>query len=338
MEQESRKNRGAILRRRSRNVMRTIVIVCTYNRCQSLAKTLESVAKSTLPESVAWEVLVVDNNSTDQTRDVVEGFCRRIPGRFRYFFEPRAGKSYALNTGIREALGEILAFLDDDVVVEPTWLQNLTASLQEGDWAGSGGRTLPSATFSCPRWLPYAFGGILCAQFDLGNKPRQLDRPPYGTNMAFRREMFERYGGFRTDLGPRPNSQIRNEDTEFGRRLIAAGERLRYEPSAVVYHAVPEDRLKKEYFLAFWFDYGRATIRELVPRPDIWGIPRRYLTMMNHLLVIAPGKTLKWLFAFRPQGRFHAKCLVWGTAGQIVEIYHRWFIASGQERNPIPKI
>ena len=99
--------------------MNTTIIVCTYNRCKSLAKTLESIATLRVPGPVEWEVLVVDNNSTDQTRAVVEGFSCRYPSRFRYLFEPQQGKSCALNAGIQAARGEILAFTDDDVTVEP---------------------------------------------------------------------------------------------------------------------------------------------------------------------------------------------------------------------------
>ncbi len=84
--------------------MKITVILCTFNRCQLLAKTLNSVAHSTLPDAVDWEVLVVDNNSSDQTPDVVNSFCHKYPGRFRYLFEPHPGKSHALNAGIREAL------------------------------------------------------------------------------------------------------------------------------------------------------------------------------------------------------------------------------------------
>jgi len=83
--------------------MKITVIVCTYNRCQNLAKALDSVAVSTLPDSIKWEVIVVDNNSSDQTREVVEDFCCRHPGRFRYIFEPRQGVCNARNAGIREA-------------------------------------------------------------------------------------------------------------------------------------------------------------------------------------------------------------------------------------------
>ena len=103
--------------------MNITVILCTFNRATSLSKALESVACSELPESVEWEVLVVDNNSSDRTREVIEEYCRQFPGRFRYLFEPQQGLSSARNAGIREARGDVLAFLDDDVMVEAEWLQ-----------------------------------------------------------------------------------------------------------------------------------------------------------------------------------------------------------------------
>lgn len=242
--------------------MKITVILCTYNRAGSLGNTLASVAASTIPKSVEWEVLVVDNNSTDQTRAVVEDYCRRFPGRFRYLFEPQPGKSFALNSGIREARGNVLAFTDDDVTVDPAWLWNLTAPLKEGPWAGTGGRTLPAETFSPPRWLPLdgpnSMAATLYAHFDAGDKPCELASPPYGANMAFRKAMCEKYGDFRTDLGPSPNKSIppHSEDCEFGRRLMAKGERLCYEPAAVVYHSVPKNRIRKDYFLAWIFDQG----------------------------------------------------------------------------------
>lgn len=103
---------------RSRATLDILVILCTYNRCEDLAGALQSIADSQVASSVTWEVLVVDNNSTDRTRDVVEGFSRQHSGRFRYLFEPKAGKSYALNAGIANARGKVLAFVDDDVNVE----------------------------------------------------------------------------------------------------------------------------------------------------------------------------------------------------------------------------
>jgi len=278
-----------------------------------------------MPSSVTWEVLVVDNNSTDQTREVVCDFHRRQPERFRYLLEPKPGKSYALNAGIANAGGEVLAFLDDDVTVEPTWLHNLTAELHGGEWAGSGGRILPRAGFKPPAWLAPSQFGILYGHFDLGDQPSELTCAPFGSNMAFRKDMFEKYGGFRTDLGPGPKTDIPrpNEDTEFGRRLIKAGERLRYEPWAVIRHPILPDRLRKEYFCAWWFDLGRAMIRERGDQPDVFGIPRDYLALISRFVEIST-QTLRGMFAPSPPERFDYKCQVWKNKGQMVELWRRF--------------
>ena len=322
--------------------MKITVILCTYNRCEVLTKALESVALQILPESVQWEVLVVDNNSSDQTRDVVVSFCKRLPERFRYLYESRPGKSHALNTGIHEARGDILAFMDDDVTVEPTWLQNLTKYLSNGEWAGVGGRTLLADGFSAPSWMLldglYSLGPALAALFDLGDEPCELRDPPYGTNMAFHKRMFDKYGGFRTNLGPRPGTTIRNEDTEFGRRVLANSERIRYEPTAVVYHPVPKGRIDKKYFLRWWFDYGRAEVLEIPRRPSIWGISRRYFTIPKMIVTVMPRKVFCWLFTFSPQYRFLNKCAVWKIAGQIREIHRQWGDAKSYDRSPDPKL
>lgn len=296
------------------------VILCTYNRCQSLSKALDSVARSILPKPVEWEVIVVDNNSKDQTRQVVEDYCQRYPGRFQYLYEPQQGKSHALRFGIQNAQGNILAFVDDDVTVEPSWLQNLTAPLFIGKWVGTGGRILAEQGFVPPKWLPVREKNGLApfAFFDLGPQAETLNEPPFGTNMAFRKCLFEKYGSFRTDLGPCPGSEIRNEDTEFGERVMAAGERLRYEPSAVVYHAVPERRICKSYFLTWWFDKGRAEIRQSgIPQDTHWFLVGVPLYMVRRLLVW----TVRWIIVVEPSRRFSNKIKVWVTAGRIRECY-----------------
>jgi glycosyltransferase involved in cell wall biosynthesis len=302
--------------------IRTTVILCTYNRCKSLAQALESVAASIYAEPSEWEVLVVDNNSSDQTREVIEDYCTQYPGRFRYLFESQQGKSYALNAGIREARGDILAFMDDDVTVECAWLQNLTAALFSGEWAGVGGRILPQWPCAPPSWLPEKewYGMAPLVMFDLGLEAGPLTNPPFGTNMAFHRRMFEKYGTFRIDLGPRPNSEIRSEDTEFGSRLLAAGERIKYEPTAVVYHLVPQKRLQREYFLAWWFDKGRADIREnRVPVDTKWFVSGIPLYLFRRLTV----GTVRWMLTFDPARRFSRRLAVSLATGMIVESYRR---------------
>lgn len=312
--------------------MRITIILCTYNRCESLQSALNSVAASVLPQSVEWEVLVVDNNSTDQTRKVVQEFCNRSPHRFRYLFESQQGKSHALNSGIREARGNILAFMDDDVTVHPSWLQSLTAPLRSDEWAGAGGRIVPAWTFSPPRWLfadSYHAAGPLVGFHPSPNAGR-LKEAPIGTNMAFRKKMFEKYGYFRTDLGPRPGSEIRNEDTEFGDRLLNGGERLRYEPSALVFHPVTSDRINKKYFLKWWFNKGEANIRQFGIRPGtkyyFGGIP---LFLFRNLVVW----TFKWMVAIQPARRFSSKLSVWTKLGEIAECYRRSLEATKRTEN-----
>jgi glycosyltransferase involved in cell wall biosynthesis len=320
--------------------MKLSVILCSYNRSQVLDVALASVAALRLPDGVDWEILVVDNNSKDQTRQVIETYCRRYPQRFRYLFEGRQGKSHALNTGVREARGDVLAFVDDDVTVEPTWLQNLTASLQNHTWVGAGGRICPPESVSLPPWIAlegdHSTAGIL-ALFDRGSSPRELSDPPYGTNMAFRREMFEKYGVFRTDLGPCPGSEIRGEDTEFCLRLMKAGEKLLYEPSAVVYHDVPESRLRKQYFLTWYFDYGRAFIRMKGLASDVGVIPGPVISIVNRLLRKLPKQILLWMLTFGAKERFFAKTQIWMIAGETAEIYGQWSRARTSREDVQPR-
>jgi len=309
--------------------MHITVILTTYNRCQTLATTMDSVAASMLPDSVKWEVVVVDNNSSDQTHEFVKHFSCRHPGRFRYVFEPKQGVSHARNAGVREARGDVIVFVDDDVTAGPMWLQNLTAALSDSQWAGAGGRILPERAFSTPRWLAleekYALAPL--PVFDLGPEAGQLAEPPFGTNMAFRKAMFEKYGAFRTDLDRCGTDLLSNGDTEFGRRLLDAGERLRYEPSAVIYHPVVESRLRKKYFLAWWCGKGRSDIREFGIPPGAeccWGIP---LYMFRRLA----RWTLCWMVAVEPSRRFSCKRKVWGLVGQIVESYRQRQMAEAFE-------
>jgi len=299
--------------------MNISVILCTYNRCESLAKALDSLAASVMPESLTWEVLVVDNNSNDRTRDVVGAFSSRYGKRFRYLLEPQPGLSNARNAGIREARGHILAFVDDDVTVEPTWLQNLTSALHDSQWAGSGGRVLPARGFVPPHWLalegPCNLVGVLCAYCERGDVPGELEEPPIGANMAFGKNMFEKYGKFRTDLGRRPDSLMGHEDTEFGRRLMAGGERLRYEPSAVVYHEINVHRVRKEFFLAWWFGFGRSSVRETQKPLGTW----KTVKILGRAVLTIP----LWLLQFDPQRRFYSKCRIWLAAGKLFESYQQ---------------
>ena len=293
------------------------VIVCTYNRGQRLRTALESLLDSVVAPGTEWEILVVDNNSSDDTKETVGSLRKLHPNRIRYVFEAKQGLSNARNCGIDQARGQVIAFTDDDVTVDPGWLQNLTALLFDDRFAGAGGLVLPHEGFVQPDWLVMDGGmmdssGVL-ALFNNGTCPGELNRPPFGANMAFRKAIFEKHGGFRPELGRCGESLIGNEDTEFGARLMAAGESLWYEPAAVVYHPVSEVRLSKRYFLRWWFSYGRAIYRQAGARPAVFGIPRAYFSVLS--------RAARWLSSSPRDARtqFYWKCRLWVAAGEVAE-------------------
>jgi glycosyltransferase involved in cell wall biosynthesis len=317
--------------------MKITVIICTYNRCDSLLPTLESLALSRVPAAHDWEVIVVDNNSKDRTREVVEAFCARHPRRFRYHFERQQGLSSARNSGVNQAAGDILVFTDDDVLVEPTWLEKLTAPLIAGECSGVAGKILPAPGFVCPDWLALAGdwnqGGVL-ALFDPGASAGETKTPPFGANMAFRRDVFQRYGLFRTDLGRKGDNAMSNEDTEFGRRLIAGCARLWYQPSAVVYHSIAENRVEKRYFLKFAYEYGRSQARESSNRSSVWIFPRWFFSVPMILLRVIPPRVATWWISSDPKRRFFFQCVVWKNLGEVSELPRIWLDERRRKKAP----
>lgn len=248
------------------------VILCTRNRAAQLQTALEALATMRLSEEVKWEVLIVDNGSTDATRDIVGQFIRDGYSRFRYLYEPSPGKTYALNTGIYEAHGEILAFTDDDAIVEPNWLAAIIAAFQRHSADGIGGKVLPIWQAKRPTWLSDSFLNVL-ALLNFGDEAFRIDwkedpKMLYGVNYAFRKVIFERLGNFNTILGSR------GEDQELFDRLAAADARVFYDPSVVVRHVISGDRLTKRYYREWYRASGlaRAKLAPSVGR-SLFGIP-----------------------------------------------------------------
>lgn len=236
---------------------RVSIIISTYNRCDMLAATLQSVQQLTTPAGLDWEVVVVDNNSLDQTKPLVLGFEGRLP--IRYVFERQQGKTIALNRAVREAAGELLAFTDDDVRLDPAWLSELVRAAHANPTAGwFGGRTLPLWPDGRPAWLRDESLAALSGFFvmhDLGDAERRYgaeDDAPIGANMAVRRAVFERIGLYREDLGPSGDRRGTHDDSELIWRAQKAGIPGVYVPSALCHHRVASSRLRWRSF----FSYG----------------------------------------------------------------------------------
>lgn len=299
------------------------IIICTFNRCQTLENVLENIQRLNGSPQVTWETLVIDNNSTDETKAVVTRFVGCGSGNVRYIFEGRQGKSYALNTGVKEARGEVLAFTDDDVIIDSNWLLNIKKTFDQYDCAGIGGKIIPVLLGKKPSWLTtdthYPFMGTL-GSFDWGDTCCELKEPPYGANMAFRKSTFIKHGLFRVDLGPtKGNTMGKGEDTEFTQRLLDRGEKAMYVPDAVIYHRVEEEKLKKKSFQWWYFNHGRCRTRldrEMVPENTAYffGVPRNMFRQLFQ-------KVLDWLLSSKPEHRIRYKlecCILLGSITEYI--------------------
>jgi glycosyltransferase involved in cell wall biosynthesis len=238
-------------------------IISTYNRCESLRDTLDSLSLQELNDSFNYEVIVVDNNSKDRTKETVSNYIPKFSGRLRYLFEPRQGRSYALNTGIKEAKGEIIAFTDDDVIVDKKWALNLYLCLYGCGCDAVGGRILPLYPDNTPRWIRenknILYGPI--PLHDYGEDTKIYDTkdkrmlPFIGANQAFKKECLSEMGLFREDLGVGRGAM--GEDTEFFRRLEKNNKRLYYCGQALVWHKVEKSRMSLKYIAQWCIQSGR---------------------------------------------------------------------------------
>ncbi len=231
----------------------------TYNRCGLLRETLASLAAH-VHAAGPVEVLVIDNKSTDATREVATPFVAANEG-WRYLVEPEQGLDHGRNRAVAEARGRIVVFLDDDVLLQPGWLDALLAP-----WAGPagerigavGGAVTPVFPEGCPAWLadwatPLTFpAGPLT--------PRQM---PMGANVAFRRDVFEKFGLFRHDLDRKGKSLLSGGETEMLKRLHHGGLEVWFAPDAEVLHQFPLSRMNFGYACRHSFDSARSRVLEI---------------------------------------------------------------------------
>jgi glycosyltransferase involved in cell wall biosynthesis len=256
------------------------VVICTWNRARLLGQTLETLLRLRVPEGVTWEILVVNNNCTDDTDAVARQYEDRLP--LVLCHEPRPGKSNACNHAIARARGDYLLWTDDDVVVPADWLEENPKAFEEHQAHLVFGKVLPWWETEPPSWYSDRFAGMF-ALFDYGLKPFVVtDRAhqPYGVNMATRREVFRDLGGFVNDVGMLGNTGGGCEDLEIFYRVMDRGLRVAYTPAAVIHHFIPRQRCTKAFYRSrAWqgsFNHYHMLQKADRDQKRLLGLPRYY--------------------------------------------------------------
>ena len=258
------------------------VIICTYNRARNLPACTAALAAQEDVAGLEWELVVVDNNSSDDTRRTVKDLANKFPVQLQYVFEGQQGLNHARNRGIIESRGEYFAFVDDDILVSRRWLASLYHTLEGNDADAAGSCIHLDEHVRLPKWINHDMYGFLGYQ-DYGPTPFRMDgmkQYPFGGNMSFNRRVVDRVGLFNTKLGRKGAGRKRSElfkgaETDYFHRLAEAGARVFYTPDAVVYHQVQSFQLQKRYFRTIHFNagYQKAFFDGVVYRRTFAGVP-----------------------------------------------------------------
>jgi glycosyltransferase involved in cell wall biosynthesis len=237
------------------------VIICSYNRAEYIVHAVDSLYNQTLRKEL-YEVLVVDNNSTDNTQKLVEAYIDNHKDcSIVYLTETRQGASFARNTGAAMAKGELLCFMDDDAIAEVDYLERINKFFESyTDASGLGGRIIPRYIPAEPKWMSY-YVSSLVGNFDYSNKVEifKKGKYPLESNMIVRKIDFDKINGFNTDLpGVKGTVRIGGEGKDFFLRLQACHKIVYYDPNLIVHHVVEVKKLTPEYMYRVASGIGRG--------------------------------------------------------------------------------
>lgn len=308
----------------SESMLHASVIISTRNRASVLPRLFDALAGMNLNADSRWELLMVDNGSTDETARAIADEAGRGRLPIRCVTEPIPGKSRALNRAIKQAQGELLVFTDDDVEPQTSWLQAyIDAAAAHPQIDGFAGRVLPRWMGKIPDWLhtegEFALPRGITNTRDFGLSQQMLDEQviPGGVNTALRAAAIAKNGWFREELGPGTAVPF-TEDTEFMARFRKAGGTFWYVPEALLHHCNIPERMTKDYVCHWMFEVARCQVLAYAGLPTgkcVAGIPL-YL-LRNYLL-----RGLDWCFEPREQQRLQKK-MKWGFAAGEIKGYRQ---------------
>jgi glycosyltransferase involved in cell wall biosynthesis len=270
------------------------LLVCTYNRADDLADLLRTALSQQTDGSFTYEILVVDNNSTDATRRVVDEFVARGHTNLRYLFEPRQGKSHALNTGLEAIRTPLYTIVDDDFVLPPGWVQRIVDVFRaRPDVSFVSGKVLPFWQGTVPSWLNHDHWSAV-ALADYGDREFEASsgNPVCLLACAFRLADVRAAGGYDTALGVSARQIGGVEDLEILQRLWKSGRKGVYVPTISFQHKVGASRLTKRYHRRWHAGHGRfyAALRD----PAFEDSSARLFDVPGHVYRQAAESSLSW--------------------------------------------
>ncbi len=282
-------------------------VICTYNRDKFIGKSLECLAQQSLGKAL-YEIIIVDNNSTDNTASIANSFIASHPEmNVRYVFENNKGLSFARNRGMQEAQGEILTYVDDDAEAVPHFLESIYHFLKEKpEVAGIGGKVTPVyPDGSEPSWMNKYLAGFV-GRVDFGTEHLPFDKKmkyPAGCNMTYRKEILQRAGGFNNKL------TFRSDDKYIFYQVSKISSNIYYLPKAMVYHNIDQHRLTFENFKRLYLKTGNEEKIRIRSEGSFIGLAAKFFelilktgaSLMLYLKFLFKGKEIKGRYVFFSQ-------------------------------------
>lgn len=288
------------------------IVICTYNRIDYLPKCLDYLSQQTADKSL-FEVIIVNNNSSDTTEEFVLDFLSKHPTLpFSYHFEGKQGLSNARNKGIQVAKGSVIAFIDDDGFARKDYVSNLISIIenpQYKEFIAFGGKVIPVYNPGKePKWLSFPIQGLV-SKVDLGDDIKPFTKKyPVGCNMVFRKEFFEQHGGFNSNL------HVRSDDKFIFIKLKNAGLKVLYIPNLYVEHFMDDFRLEKKFIIRLSKIVGQSEWIRLNEFPT-------------------SSKIIKFFEYFFKYFAAYPFALLYSLKGQFLKAYYiilvRWYVLIG---------
>jgi glycosyltransferase involved in cell wall biosynthesis len=285
-----------------------------------LKLTLDSLIKARVPEGMNVSVTVADNNSKDETRQVVADYATKSGIQINYVFEQKQGRSHALNAGITATKGDLIGMIDDDEEIAESWYERIHEAFGAGGVDFIGGPYFPRWGAPQPAWLPEGYRAVI-GWIDGGREVlvygENYDGVLMGGNAVITRSMLEKVGLYATSLGRTAKRLLAGEDEEMTERLLAAGARGLYLPDLIIYHHIPPERLTKRYHRrwCFWRGVSLGVMDRARQEPVAYllGVPRYLYGSAAHG-ILRTGRSMFGKKSSAAQG-FSGELAVWDLAG-----------------------